>query len=271
MSFDNFVRPAEGSTLPGWAARANEPLVSTVDASVVRKEVRSDLRAIQKSVDEIARLGRKKGVGSTHERVLALSEQVRARARVTSNKLREALGTVAEGSSDHNELTSLSEEFKAVLRTFQQHVEAQQRAVPVAPLSSVQVVSDEPSPRQALQQQLQQEETAATAGQISLVRNNEAVLLEREAGIEQIHRNVQDLAEIFQDIHSLVSEQGDHIDNIQTNIEAANNHQTRAVKELVSASRHQRRSKKLMCCSIVMVVLVTIILILVAKFAMNAF
>ena len=39
MSYDDFARPAGGATgqLPGWAARANEPLVRTIDVTSVKR------------------------------------------------------------------------------------------------------------------------------------------------------------------------------------------------------------------------------------------
>ena len=47
------------------------------------------------------------------------------------------------------------------------------------------------------------------------------------------------MSEIFQDL-ALSSEQGEHIDNIQTNIESAANNTARGARELARASRHQR-------------------------------
>uniref|UniRef100_A0A7S3FA61 t-SNARE coiled-coil homology domain-containing protein n=1 Tax=Haptolina ericina TaxID=156174 RepID=A0A7S3FA61_9EUKA len=280
MSHDAFNRNGTGPTpLPGWArggeqdfqTRANEPLVVTVDLTNTKKDVKKDLKEIQRAVDDIAKLSRKKG-GDHRQQVHSLLEQVRRRARGTAAKIRDALGQTDQGSADYGIFSKLSEQLKETLKEFQKYVEVAQASESAAssstqPLAIVEIErggrgnGHEPQG----QMQMQQQETAATQDMVHAMQTNDMFIADREVGIENIHRSVQELHEIFQDINALVAEQGDHIDNIQTNIEKASNHQARAVTELVSASRHQRRGRRAMCWVVIMVVVLMIILLIMLK------
>ena len=91
------------------------------------------------------------------------------------------------------------------------------------------------------------------------------MIREREQGITQLNRSVQDVAEIFQDLALLVNEQGSQIDNIQTNIETAVNSTQRGVRELARASRTQRQARRTMCIIIACTLALVTILIIVLK------
>ena len=94
---------------------------------------------------------------------------------------------------------------------------------------------------------------------------NEDILAEREAGIGTIHKTVNQVAEIFQDLALLVSEQGEQIDNIQTNIEAANMQTQRGVRELAKANRSQKRARSRLCCVAGVCIGALVLLLLILK------
>jgi len=261
---------------PSWAATANQPLVTTTNLPAVKKEVQQDLKEIKKAVDSIAKLARKRDGRDTGPQVLNLSDQVRRKARATTAKIRDALSGTPEGSAEYGALANLGEQLKATLRDFQKNVEAATAAneppappapsaLVVAPLQSVEV--EQPRDAGAAgQQQLQiQQQDMASEGELRAVATNEMIIADREVGIGGIAQSVRELHEIFEDLNALVVEQGDHIDNIQTNIEKANNHQAAAVTELVAASRHQRRSRKCMCWIIILVVILLIVALVAIK------
>ena len=97
------------------------------------------------------------------------------------------------------------------------------------------------------------------------METNETVIVEREQGINQLNRSVQEVAEIFQDLALLVNEQGTQIDNIQTNIEAAAGRTDKGVRELARAARTQRRSRQRVCIIAACVLAMLCILVLVLK------
>ena len=106
------------------------------------------------------------------------------------------------------------------------------------------------------------------AGGLQAIETNDQIIREREAGLRQINQQVHEVSEIFQDLALLVSEQGEHIDNIQTNIESAANNTARGA-ELARASRYQRRARGRMCMFGVLLIIVIVALILVLKFALK--
>ena len=118
MSFQDVT-----SSTPSWAQRANEPLVPALDLAGVKKDVQRDLKEIKKASDEIGRIAKKRASKDVGPRLLSISESTRERARGTSKRLREALALATEGSDDHAALVQLSNDFRAVLKYFQQETE----------------------------------------------------------------------------------------------------------------------------------------------------
>ena len=289
MSSSGWGGAAGGSSngVPAWAARAHEPLVPALDLPNIRKTVARDLQQLRRASEEIAKLSRKRSANS-NERLLALSTEAREVARGTSRVLREAFASAEDGSAEHAALTTLQDDFKRALRQFQKEAE---RAAPPSPAAAAPLAApraaalpagaiavDMPGvadPGGACAPPRGSDEAEAFAAQQSAqlqqVALNDQILSERERGISQINRTVNEVAEIFQDMALLVSEQGEHIDNIQTNIETAASQTSKGVAQLAKASRHQRRARKRMCCVTVMLFITIIVLFLVLKFAVKAF
>ena len=286
MSSSGWGGAAGGSSngVPAWAARAHEPLGPAHDLPNIRKTVARDLQQLRRASEEIAKLSRKRSANS-NERLLALSTEAREVARGTSRVLREAFASAEDGSAEHAALTTLQDDFKRALRQFQKEAE---RAAPPSPAAAAPLAApraaalpagaiavDMPSvadPGGAPRGSDEAEAFAAQqSAQLQQVALNDQILSERERGINQINRTVNEVAEIFQDMALLVSEQGEHIDNIQTNIETAASQTSKGVAQLAKASRHQRRARKRMCCVTAMLFITIIVLVLVLKFAVKAF
>ena len=286
MSYADVGSNGSSEQLPSWAQRANEPLVASVDLPALRKSVRENLKEITKAAEKLSKLGaaaRKRGPNapgpSVEPQLLEISAAARERARETSRVLREAVGIVEEGSAEHRAVSALSEEFRQALLKFQQQVEETSHLVssPAGPQrsdveagfgnggggggggggGSVQPLS--------LEQQQQYEAQQSQSQAQEQLETNENVIREREQGITQLNRSVQDVAEIFQDLALLVNEQGSQIDNIQTNIETAANSTQRGVRELARASRTQRQARRTMCIIIACTLALVTILIIVLK------
>jgi Syntaxin-like protein/SNARE domain len=76
---------------------------------------------------------------------------------------------------------------------------------------------------------------------------NSAIIEEREAGIRQIERTVQDVNDIFMDLGKLVDEQGTMIDNIESNIDETVQHVDSGVGEIRQASNYQKKARSKAC------------------------
>lgn len=260
----------------------NEPLVPTIDLSAIKRSVTADVKELRKAADLMAKLnaGAKKQPESAHTvgvQLLSISADARERARATSCTLRDALGIAVEGSAKHKALKTLSDEFTQALLKFQQQVEATTHLVPPAVPAGALVPSDietggggggwggseDAQTGAGYDEQHEQ--------QMAQVATNNQLLEDRAAGLTQLNRDVHQLTETFQDLHLIVAEQGEHIDNIQTNIETANTNTTRGVKELARASRTQRKTRGRMCLMAACVLVVMIVLVLVLKLGLKSF
>ena len=260
------------------ADAGTEPLVPAFEFAPIKKEIQRDLKEIAKAADVLAKLAKKRGDADAAQRMLAVSSETRERARATSRKIRDAFDALAEGSSDRASLAALSAEFKATLNRFSEVAEMTApapapAAAPPAGAVAVQIGVGAPQPPLAPAPpdggggaaQAQQME----AGGLQAIETNDQIIREREAGLRQINQQVHEVSEIFQDLALLVSEQGEHIDNIQTNIESAANNTARGARELARASRYQRRARGRMCMFGVLLIIVIVALILVLKFALK--
>jgi syntaxin 16 len=73
---------------------------------------------------------------------------------------------------------------------------------------------------------------------------NEAIILQREREIEDIAQGIIELANIFQELQTMVIDQGSMLDRIDYNVERMATDVKEAAKELKVASGYQRRSIK---------------------------
>ena len=89
---------------------------------------------------------------------------------------------------------------------------------------------------------------------------SEPMMLEREDAIKKIERDVRDVADLFQDVAMLVNQQGEQLDNIQSNLETTVTHTHGAERELKRVSRkmakRQRWLGRICVCGCVVVVVV---------------
>ena len=80
--------------------------------------------------------------------------------------------------------------------------------------------------------------------QLQAVKFNEEFLAERQLNINKLARGVEEISELFQTISILTSEQGDTIDNIETNINNSLGNINKANLELKKAEKYQKKKKK---------------------------
>ncbi|RKP23697.1 t-SNARE [Syncephalis pseudoplumigaleata] len=81
---------------------------------------------------------------------------------------------------------------------------------------------------------------AFTKEQLVLVEDTEAVVAQRDREIREITRSISELAEIFQDLQTMVIDQGTLLDRIDYNIEQVNASTRGAVEELTKVGGMQR-------------------------------
>jgi len=94
------------------------------------------------------------------------------------------------------------------------------------------------------------------------------IIQNRARHIKEIQGQVVQVNEIFRDIARLVEDQGEMIDNIQTNIVTASDHVESGLKEVKEADKSQQSSRKKLCfLAIFVTVIVAIVIIVVVVLA----
>ncbi|XP_078495795.1 syntaxin-12 isoform X1 [Ciona intestinalis] len=94
-----------------------------------------------------------------------------------------------------------------------------------------------------------------------------SVLEERERELQKLESDIVDVNIIFKDLAKIVEDQGEMIDSIEANVEAAHERVDKGKSELGHAVKNQKKSrKKKLICGIILLVLI-IILILIIYFS----
>ncbi|KAL6544014.1 Syntaxin-22 [Orobanche gracilis] len=197
----------------------------------------------------------------------------------TSDKLKQA------SEKDHSVEVSASKkiadakhakDFQAVLKEFQKAQRlAAERETAYAPFvhqavlpssysaGDVDVSTSRIPEQQALLVESRRQEVLLLDNEIAF---NEAIIEEREQGIQEIQQQIGEVNEIFKDLAVLVHEQGTVIDDIGSNIEGAHAATGQGKSLLVKAAKTQRSNSSLTCLLLVIfgIVLLIVIIILVA-------
>ncbi|XP_028406375.1 syntaxin-7-like isoform X2 [Dendronephthya gigantea] len=79
---------------------------------------------------------------------------------------------------------------------------------------------------------------------------------ERERAIRQLESDIMDVNEIFRDLGTMIHEQGEIVDNIESHVESAGSHVEDANVQLAKASEYQKASRRKMCCLLVILLVV---------------
>lgn len=193
----------------------------------------------------------------------------------TSAKLKEA------SEIDHRDEVSaskkitdakLAKDFQAVLKEFQKaqqlSVERETACSPTIP-QAIHSSRDEASDKddssggsqeqQALLDQSRSQEVLLLDNEISF---NEAIIVERDQGIEEIQNQVVEVNEIFKDLAVLVDEQGTVIDDIGSSIENSHAATGQGKSHLLKASK-TKKSKTTMTCLLVVILGIVLLIVII--------
>jgi syntaxin 7 len=114
--------------------------------------------------------------------------------------------------------------------------------------------------RQALLEQQQKQQLLQTEGEL---RFNEALIDERDQAITEITGQIGEVHQIFQDLAVLVHDQGEMMDDIESNITRAATQTQDAHVQITRAERSQRRARNTWCFLMMLTAGVVAVLLLI--------
>lgn len=224
-------------------------------------------------------LGTPKDTPELRERLHKTRQHIGQLVKETSAKLKAASETDQHTEVSANKKIAdakLAKDFQAVLKEFQkaQRLAAERETaytpfIPQAVLPSSYIASelglspDKTQEQQALLIESRRQEVLQLENEVVF---NEAIIEEREQGLQEIQQQIGEVNEIFKDLAVLVHEQGVMIDDIDSNIESSYSATVQAKSQLAKASKSQKSNSSLTCLLLVIfgVVLLIIIIVLAA-------
>ncbi|KAI4372385.1 hypothetical protein MLD38_010622 [Melastoma candidum] len=128
------------------------------------------------------------------------------------------------------------------------------------PASEIDVSSDRGPEQRALLMESRRQEVLLLDNELAF---NEAIIEEREQGIQEIQNQIGEVNEIFKDLAVLVNEQGTMIDDISTHIDNARAATSLGKSHVVEAAKTQRANSSLACLLLVIFGIVILIVVIV--------
>ncbi|XP_008797975.1 syntaxin-22-like [Phoenix dactylifera] len=223
-------------------------------------------------------LGTPKDTAELREKLHKTRLHIGQLVKDTSAKLKQASETdhLAEVSASKKIADAkLAKDFQAVLKEFQKAQRlAAERETAYAPFvpqavpssytaSEIDVNVDKTPEQRALLVESRRQEVLQLDNEIVF---NEAIIEEREQGIQEIQQQIGEVNEIFKDLAVLVHDQGVMIDDIDSNIENSRAATAQAKTQLAKASKTQKSNSSLTCLLVVIfgVVLLIVFIVLAA-------
>lgn len=221
-------------------------------------------------------LGTPKDTPQLREKLHKTRLQIGQLVKDTSAKLKQASETdhrLEVSASKKIADAKLAKDFQAVLKDFQkaQRLAAERETaytpfVPQAVLpssytsSEIDGSSDKSMEQRALLVESRRQEVLLLDNEIAF---NEAVIEEREHGIQEIQEQIGEVNEIFKDLAVLVHEQGAMIDDIGSNIEGSHAATAQGKSQLSKAAKTQKNNMSLVCLLLVIFGIILLIVIIV--------
>ncbi|CAA0825464.1 Syntaxin-22 [Striga hermonthica] len=253
MSFQDLEAGRGGGTRRGGFVNGKQDPTQAVASGIF--QINTAVSTFQRLVNAI---GTPKDTPELREKLHKTRLHIGQLVKDTSAKLKQASETDHRADvSTNKKITDakLAKDFQAVLKELQkvQRLAAEKETsyttfIPQAVLPSsytateIDVNSDKTPEQRALLFESRRQEVLLLDNEIAF---NEAIIDEREQGIQEIQQQIGEVNEIFKDLAVLVHEQGTMIDDIGSNIEGAHAATAQGKSQLVKAAKTQRSNSSL--------------------------
>lgn len=249
------------------------------DSEYIRlnQQVKTSIFAITNNVGQLQKivgfLGTQRDVPEMHQRMKELLEQTNHTVHETAGNIKK-LGQIDGGNPQEArkrrmEQEKLSQDFKVVLEKFQacqksalskeKEIVGRQRASSFAAHD----YHEDDTKFDERQSLIDEERRRDQEMMDEQVDTQAAFIEEREEGIRALESTMLEVNDIFRDLSSIIHDQGEMLDNIESNITVASSNVESGTEQLGKASRYQKKARNKAMCLLVVVVIVAAILTIV--------
>jgi len=228
-------------------------------------KMNANVQGILKLVDQ---LGTAKDSATLRKSLHDLTETTRAMAKRGSEDLKQL--SVLQAGLPHQKtaLQKTSHDLQLSLVAFQraQQVSAEKQRTVVQGVNLAVEEEHHPRPDSPSHQHTQLEQRQAQIFQTQLspheLAYQESLIQEREAEIREIETGIHELSEIFQDLGTLVNQQGTMLDDISGSLERIAVDTGGASEELTTAAEYQRKAGRRAACLMFILAIVAAVVLL---------
>ncbi|KAF8895114.1 t-SNARE [Infundibulicybe gibba] len=229
-------------------------------------KMNANVQGILKLVDQ---LGSGKDSANLRKSLHDLMETTRAMAKRGSEDLKNLSTLQSKLPHQKTALQKTSHDFQMSMVAFQraQQVGAERQrtvvqGVRLAVDDDQQQLPQTQEPDNIEQRQAQILQTRLSPHELAY---QESLIQERENEIREIETGIHELAEIFQDLGTLVDQQGGMLGTIEQNISSTAADTSDAADQLTTAAEYQRKAgRRAACLMIILVIVVAIVLLAVS-------
>jgi len=235
---------------------------SDVSVGEVTEAIRSNIFKVNNGANALERatktLGTARDTTQIRDKIHDTSQNTNKVVQATTKLLRSAAGKKAD-KQQKIQLDLLKSNFQDAVQRFQglqkKVAEKAKTSVRLGSQPSSQPMDDD---RTALVEE-EQRRVGQLQEQEAVIEDDLALIREREERIHSLEADILDVNEIFRELGALVHAQGEVLDTIDSNVEAASSHVESGNEQLIKAAEYQRKSRKKMCCLLVIFLVIALV------------
>lgn len=263
--------PSRGYQSGGSASSAAQELCSQIESNIY--QINNGANAIDRALKSI---GTSRDTPLVRDKIHETSMNTNETVKATTNLIRRA--NALKGDRQQrimiDRLTSNFQESVARFQTLQKKASekvkgtarlSQHRSKDPQPLVDIAGIG-ETSDQQRL---LEEDHIAELQAQEAVIEDDLTLIREREERIRQLESDILDVNEIFRDLGTMVMEQGEILNDIESNVQRAHDNVESGNEQLVTAATYQRKSRKKQCCLLLIFLLIAIVVTIIIVVAVK--
>lgn len=222
-------------------------------------EIADDVQSLSRKNNQLDRILGKLGTRSDNADLRAKMASLRVEAKDICKRTLHALRESAHARGTNSSVQRrLQKQFQQQLDKFQRiNREIERKEQQIVAVMSHSAAGSSPIAGMTDEEQLTAQQEIDVQFQVYDLEE----IRRKEQGIRKIEKDVTEIAEMFRDLDTLVNEQQDNIDLIESNITQARDETTNASKQLEDAEKLQQKARKKQCFILVGVLIIVGIIV----------